>query len=162
MLKRLLFNFIPMLYIAIFPINTEDFYEKELTEKREVYTTSKENLQLFLNADFKYLDGYMHVSEKLRASVQNIYNNEGFKNLCKNKKVSEVFDLDVVHIVSYREVMEMPEMKERFERILLPNDYFVIFPFQRKFLGQLPPYMFFIYRKNNNGEWKAVKDITAI
>lgn len=58
--------------------------------------------------------------------------------------------------------MGVDQIRDKYSRLLVPGDYFVVFPLQEKFRGILPPVMVFMYRKNVNGEWKIVQNVVGM
>lgn len=161
MFKRLLFALVPAIYLMIYPIRAEDFFDKELKDKTEVYHTSKNHMQLFLNGDKAYLDSFSSAGP-IMERLQEFYDSKEFGIYLKGKLFDDVFQMNLIYILSYRELMGVEQIKDRYSRILVQGDYFVVFPLQEKFRGILPPVMVFMYRKNADGEWKIVQNVVGM
>jgi len=162
MIKKLLYALIPVVYLIAFPINPEDFYEKELTQKAEVYATAKNHMQMFLNADPEYSKSYGIASDMTPERLIEFYDSKEYSTYLKQKEFKDVFQMNMIYVLSYRELIVIDQIKEKYSRVLMPGDYFVIFPLQEKFRGLLPPVMVFLYRKNSTGEWKIMQNLAGI
>lgn len=161
MFKRLLYALVPAIYLMIYPIRAEDFFEKELRDKTEIYHTSKDHMQLFINGDKAYINSFSS-SGPILERLQEFYESKEYDQYLKGKSFEDVFQMNLIYILSYRELMGVDQIRDKYSRLLVPGDYFVVFPLQEKFRGILPPVMVFMYRKNVNGEWKIVQNVVGM